>query len=208
MSTVFVLKPCSHETAWLMSLTIKPGVSRMMRVMNKITRLFHHARHGRSQDILTLFHWHQSMCQIEDYFDKEIARLTKLVKRKCKDQLLFEPNSGSSYRIKVSTPPSACFYRLISKHDTLMCLVETCITLGLFKKRRTLSKKNHVYSRRLLKIMTEISEYKISNNTAVECSLTEEEQSTLSHALQSEVMPIFRKGVFDDLIAQTSVVNP
>ncbi len=208
MSTVFVLKPCSLETAWLMSLTIKPNVSRVITVMNKMTRLFHHARLGRVEDIITLYYWHQNMCQIEGYFDKEIARLTKLVKRKYKDHILFEPNSSTNYRIKVATPLSACFYRLLSKFDTLMCLVETCTTLGLFKKRRTLSKKNHVYSQKLLKIMNEIAEYKISNIMREKYRLTKESRNTLAHALQSDVLPIFRKAVFDDLIAQATIVNP
>ncbi len=204
MSTVFVLKPCAVETTWLMSLSIKPGVSRVMTVMNKTTRLFHQARLGRAKDIITLFYWHQNMSQVEGYFDKEIARLTKLVKRKYKDHILFEPNSSTNYRIKVATPISACFYRLLSKFDTLMCLVETCITLGLFKKRRTLSKKNHVYSQKLLKIMNQIAHYKILSAHTEQNSLTEKEQTALAHALQSEVMPIFRKDVFDQLIALTT----
>lgn len=201
MSTVFVLKACSLEAVWLMSLSIKPGVSRVVTVMNKITRIFYHARLGQAEDVITLFNWHQNLCQIEGYFDKEIARLTKLIKRKHKDQIVFE--ARRTYRIKVTTPISVCFYHVLIKFDTLMCLIETCSLLGLFKKRRTFSKKNNIYSKKLLKIMNEIAKYKISKNF-FECrSLTEQEQSSLAYALQSEITPIFRKDVFNQLIALT-----
>jgi hypothetical protein len=207
MSTIIVLNPCSHETQWLMSLKIKPGVSRIMAAMNKITRLFHQARYGRPYDIVTLFNWHQSIFQLDNYFNKEIARLTKIIKRRYKDKLLFEPMCGAQYRIKVSTPPSADFYSLLSKHDTLMCLVEACVALNIFKKRRTLSKKHLIYSKGLLKLITQIGQYKISRFTAEGGPLSEKDQGTLSMALQSDVIPVLKKSVFDDLIAQTAITT-
>ena len=203
MSTIFVFKPYSCETQWLMSLNIKPGVSRVMATLNKITRLFHQARLGNPCDALVLFRWYQSIRQTEGYFDKEIARLTKLIKRKCQDQLLFESNPGPAYRMRVTTPPSACFYRLLSKHDTLLCLVETCFMLNIFKKRRTRSKKQHFYSKGLLKLMTQVGTYNLSVQHRKEMTFSEKEQRALALAIQSEAMPIFRKGVFDDLIAWT-----
>lgn len=204
MSTILVFKPCSRETQWLLSLCIKPGVSRVLATMRKITRLFHQAHHGNPYDVLVLFRWYQTMRQTEEVFDREIARLTKIIKRKCRDSLHFEPHHTIAYRLKVSTPLSACFYHLLSKYDTVMCLVEACITLHIFKKRRTLFKKQHLYSKGILQFMVKVGEYPLDAVKTKTIALSEKEQSFLALAIQSEMMPLFGKGIFNQLISLTN----
>ena len=204
MTAVFVFRPRSRESKWLLSLTINSKVRRIINAMNKLNNTYHVARCGRYDTILMLYDWCNSMHQLETYFDKEIARLTKIIKRNYKDKLLLESEVGCSYRIKVSSPPAAIFYRLLSKHDTLMSVVEACIALNLFKNRQTRSKKGQKYSKEILTLINNIGKYKISSALAEHPTLTQAERNTLGYALQSEVMPTFRKDIFDALILLTN----
>ncbi|MCW5590019.1 MAG: hypothetical protein KIT27_10230 [Legionellales bacterium] len=205
MSTIFIFKPCSQETRWLTSLSINPGLSRVQSTLNKLTKLFYQSRDGGIVDILTIFTWYQIIKKIDRYFDKEIVRLSKLIKRKCKDQIIFEPEHKFSFRLRVTTPPAAAFYRLLGKHDTLMCLVETCVTLKIFKKRRTHAKKSHAYTKGLLELINMVGEYKISSTENRNIELSDTERNKLALAIDSDVMPIFRKVVRDHLISLISV---
>lgn len=205
MSATFVFKPCSQETRWLSGLYINRGLSRVQSTLNKLTKLYYRCRDGEADDILALFTWYQIIKKLDRYYDKEIARLSKLIKRKCKDQILFEPDPRFSFRLRVTTPPAATFYRLLGKHDTLMCLVETCATLNIFKKRRTHSKKNHNYTKGLLELINKIGEHDISSMEKQNIELSDTERNKLALAIDSEVMPIFRKVVRDQLVSLTSI---
>lgn len=199
MTTTILFKPRSLQSQWLLSLAIKPGAYRVLVAMNKLSRLYHQTRLGHWQDVLVFYHFSESICRIENYLDKEVLRLNKIIKRKIPGPLIFEPKKGEALRLKISTPVSTRFYKLLSKYDTLMCLTDLCINLNIFKKRRTQSKKHAYYSKGLLRLISEIGQYKFDR--APLALPSKEELKILGEAIQDEVMPVFGTKIFNNLLA-------
>ena len=200
MKQKMTLSPISHQTHWVLNLKINQEANRIQSCFRKIERLMVVSRQGEVSAILTIYEWYRSLRQVEGYFDKEIKRLSKLIKRKAKSRIDCVPVNKQSYRLPVSSPLSFILYNLICKFDRLMCLSKTCRTLLIFKKRRLLSKKYHVYKTAFMRAIMQISQYSDKqSNKAIE--LNKQTKTILMLAIQSEMLPIMPKKVLHELAA-------
>ena len=186
MTQIFTLITKSQEGRKLLSQTINHQVSRVAACLTKIYHITPLAARGDVLAILTLHGWYREIRKVEQYFDKEIKRLTKLIKRKHNASIL--PLHKSAYHLKVSTPISVALYRLIEKFDRLAFIGETCEMLGIFNKKRVLVKKSSVYKKQINRIISQISQHKVAIAKFPE-KLTPQQQSHLSIALIAMVMP-------------------
>ena len=113
MSQVLIVRPASKDVHWLLNLRINQGRNRVVACLHKIERLFRQSQQGNVMSILEMYEWYKAIRQVEGYFDKEIARLTKLIHRKVKDKFEYTPYSQQTYRLPLTTPIAAAFYRII-----------------------------------------------------------------------------------------------
>lgn len=201
MSQIIIFQPKSKDAHWLMNLTINNQRNRVMSCLKKIERLYKEAHQSNPLAILQLHRWYSAIRQEEGWFDKEIVKLTKLVQKHVEDKFYYEPYQNDSYRIRVTNPVSATFYKLINKMDTLMCLNETCFTLGIYEQRKLFFRKSESYKKAVMRIVTSISHYKTDQvNEAIE-KLSEQQKDYLAIAIYSDVMPLLSDQAFDRLKA-------
>ncbi len=198
MGQVILVRPASRDAHWLLNLRINNQKRRINVCFNKIEKLYNQSRFGNIIAILEVYKWYQAARQAEGYYDKEIARLTKLVRRKVKDRIDYQAYSNDTYQLSVTNPISATLYRIINKFDTLMCLSETCVTLLIFKKRRLFANKTDQYKKSILRVITQISQYKIQKDAVLE-TLSDQDKERLSIAIHSDVMPLFADDLFEQL---------
>ncbi len=190
MTQFIIFHPKSQEAHWLVAMRINSQKRRVSVCFDKIERLYAKSKKGDVIAILELYQWYQAIRQVEGFFDKEIKRLGKLVKRKVKERIEYVPYKLESYRLKVTTPISVSLYQCINKFDILMCLSKTCLTLSIMKKRRVFFGVTKRYQASILQLINHISHYKYHSTHVSPLVLTTQQKSTLRMALQSDVMPM------------------
>ena len=200
MSQILVVTPASRDATWVLDLKINGQKNRVQSCLRKIERLFYQGQKGDVAALLELYEWYKTIRQVEGYFDKEVSRLSKLIKRKVKETFEHYPDKPKTYRLPINNPISAAFYRVISKFDTLMCLSNTCMTLAIFKKRRLFARKTDQYQQSLMRIITKVSQYKVPPESSI-LKLSPVHKEALSIAIHSDVMPVFAKPTLDRLTA-------
>lgn len=206
MSQIIIVQPNSKEAHWLMSLKINDEKSRIGSCVNKIGRLYGLSQGADINAILTLYDWYCAIRQVEGYFDKEIARLSKLIRRKVKDKFEYEPFSKASFRLRISNPVAASFYRILNKFDTLMCLSETCMSLSIFKKRRLFAKKTEQYKCSVMRVITLISQHhKLEEHRFQD--LNQNQRENLNIAIHADVMPLLAKAAIESIQENISSTN-
>lgn len=188
MSQVLVIRPYSQQAHWLMSLRINQQKNRVASCMNKIDRLYRLSHGEDINALLTLYDWYANMKRVDYYFTKEMTRLSKLIKRKVKDTITYDYFSKDSFRLRVSSPIAATFYRLVRQFDHLMCLCETCLSFSIFKRERVAIKITAQYTRSLMQVITLISQHQqLTHYRLDELDATQHEKLII--ALNADVMP-------------------
>ncbi len=192
MSYTLILKPCSTQTVWALSLLVEPGVRRFDAAFLKIGRTFYAAQRGALGEMCELYEWYLTMRKLEGYFTRESKRLAYFIAHKFPEKIEFPPLQPY-FSYAISNPVSVYFFQLLCAYDHLMCLAEFCITVRLIAKRRIMRKKLDRYKQELIQLMTRISQFQPGTRQIT----TVKDRLVLMQAIVAEHMPILNGSKFE-----------